>query len=126
MPTRPSNTLRFPLKTRLLSSICSVIGGAVCSLVLSRRPTADAESRFAVVDGSVDTVKMSKLWTLALNPTTAPDFLPCGTWNVSQALLAFYGIDQDGMQNGSPGNGGPYYQFFWATRKGITGHDINK
>ena len=64
--------------------------------------------------------------TLAADPIYAPEFLPCGTWNVSQALLARYGIDQDGLQNGSPGNGGPYYQFFWATRKGITGHDINK
>ncbi len=86
----------------------------------------DADARFAVVDGSVDTVRMSKLWTLAADPIYAPEFLPCGTWNVSQALLARYGIDQDGLQNGSPGNGGPYYQFFWATRKGISGHDLNK
>ncbi len=85
----------------------------------------EAEARFAVVDGSVDTVKMSKLYALAAAPTTQAEFTPSGVWNVQNNTLNKYGLDEDGLQNGGT-NGGGYAQFFWGTRKGIAGRDINR
>jgi prepilin-type N-terminal cleavage/methylation domain-containing protein len=85
----------------------------------------EAEARFAVVDGSVDTVKMSKLYALAAAPLTQAEFTPSGVWNVQTNTLAKYGLEEDGLQNGGT-NGGGYAQYFWATRKGIVGRDINR
>ncbi len=85
----------------------------------------EAEARFALVDGSVDKVLMSKQYALAANTTTMNIFTPSGPWNLANAFLGFYGIDQDGLQNGAP-NGGPYPAYFWATRNGILGRDLNR
>ena len=85
----------------------------------------EAEARFALVDGSVDKVKVAKLYALAAAPSTMNDFTPSGVWAPSQALLGTYDIANDGLQNGGV-NGGPYPSFFWATRKGIAGRDINR
>ncbi len=88
----------------------------------------DAEARFALADGSVDTVRMSKLYAQAANPSipvAQNDLVPSGAWAPSQTLLGTYGMDQDSLQNGGT-QGGPFPQYFWATRKGINGRDINR
>ena len=89
----------------------------------------DAEARFALSDGSVDSIRMNKLYTSAFNnPNIAPamnDLVPSGAWNPSNTLLGTYGMDQDSLQNGGT-QGGAFPSFFWATRKGINGRDINR
>ncbi len=85
----------------------------------------EAESRFVLVDGSVDKIRMSKLYGLAAATTTQTEFQPSGLWDVQQALLATYGMDADSLQNGAT-QGGPYPAFFWATRKGVSGRDISR
>jgi hypothetical protein len=95
----------------------------------------DATSRFATMDGSVSSVKMSILYTLAsghqtpgdqFNRALADTFLPSGNWNPHPGTLAYYSMDRDGLQNGSTAQNGPYPSFFWATRKGVQGRDINR
>jgi prepilin-type N-terminal cleavage/methylation domain-containing protein len=94
-----------------------------------------ATARFATVDGSVDSVKMSKLYALAnglsapggqFNQALADTFIPSGLWNPPTGTLAYYGMDQDGLQNGEPAQNGAFPSFFWATRKGIQGRDVNR
>ena len=87
----------------------------------------EADARFGVADGSVDTVKMKKLYDLTQSTVqeVRDTFTPSGSWGPPQSLLATYGMDMDGLQNGGT-NGGPYPQFFWSTRKGIRGRDINR
>lgn len=88
----------------------------------------DADSRIGLADGSVDTVKMRKLYTLKDDPNTQDVFTPSGNWDISNTILARWSLEKDGLQNGDPqsssGPGGPYPAFFWATRKGIQGRDI--
>ena len=90
----------------------------------------DADARFGTADGSVDSVKMSKLYALKADPNTQDTFTPSGNWDISAAILHTWSMDNDGLQNGDPsstsGPGGPYPAFFWATRKGIQGRDINR
>ncbi len=90
----------------------------------------DADARFALGDGSVDSVKISKLYALGFNnPSVAVaqnDLVPSGNWNPSNALLDRYGMAEDALQNGTVQNGGPFPSYFWATRKGINGRDINR
>lgn len=86
----------------------------------------ESTSRFALADGSVDTVRMTTLSKLA-NSTTAAErdtFKPSGLWDVDGAILSKYSMRDDGIENG---NGTPYYPaYFWATRKGIHGRDIRR
>jgi hypothetical protein len=90
----------------------------------------DADARFGTADGSVDTVKMSKLYALKADPNTQDAFTPSGNWDLSATIMHTWSIDTDGLQNGDPssssGPGGPYPAFFWATRKGVQGRDINR
>jgi prepilin-type N-terminal cleavage/methylation domain-containing protein len=90
----------------------------------------DATARFGTADGSIDSVKMSKLYALKADPNTQNTFTPSGNWDISAAILTTWAMDNDGLQNGDPssssGPGGPYPAFFWATRKGIQGRDINR
>jgi prepilin-type N-terminal cleavage/methylation domain-containing protein len=100
-----------------------------------------ATARYALSDCSVNSVKMSTLYDLAglapssasANPSTTDIFTPSGLWgqNLSSSWnFTRWGMNGDGLQNGDPatpsGPGGPYPAFFWATRHGIQGRDINK
>lgn len=87
-----------------------------------------AETRFVVADGSVDSVKMSKLYALSqsTDPRTRDAFTPSGTWAVPDNHLIKYSLDQDGLQNGNAANGGAFPSYFWATRFGVNGRDINR
>ena len=94
----------------------------------------EAESRFALTDGSVDKVKMSKQYTLAASSNIAErnTFEPSGLWNPDFYMVGYYGIHADGLEMGNAAN--QYYSlaskaypgFFWATRKGVQGRDINR
>jgi len=84
----------------------------------------DADSRFALVDGSVDSVKMSRLYTLSSQTTSMLEMTPEGLWNPGANILTKYQMDQDGLQNLAPS--GPFPAYFWATYNGIIGRDINR
>ncbi len=88
----------------------------------------NSESRFVLTDGSVDQVKMSRLYTLSQSTDikTRDQFTPSGLWNPSTAILNGYGMAQDGLQNGDPAAGGAFPSYFWSTRFGINGRDINR
>ena len=90
------------------------------------------------VDGAVREVNIAELTLLAAstNPDVSSVFQPSGVFDVPQSAFAFWDtsstkdapLAQDAWQNGpSAGfaaNGGPYPQFFWATRNGIWGRDL--
>jgi prepilin-type N-terminal cleavage/methylation domain-containing protein len=86
----------------------------------------EATTRFITVDGSADSVKMSRLAALANSANTAERnvFQPSGLWDVSSMILSKYGMAQESIENG---DSSPYYPaYFWATRKGVQGRDINR
>jgi prepilin-type N-terminal cleavage/methylation domain-containing protein len=87
----------------------------------------DAKPRVCLVDGSVDTVKMSELHALAnsTNTSVRNAIEPSGLWNVNTAILQGYDMDQDGLENGTNGTTA-WKAFFWATRGGIRGRDLNR
>ncbi len=80
----------------------------------------------ATADGSVARVNMSEVYARANSdtPAEAEAFTPTDDWTPPQTLLRNYGMDQDGLENGSTVNRGAYPAFFWATRDGIKGRDI--
>lgn len=106
----------------------------------------EAETRFVLVDGSTDSVKMSRIYAL-INPATANQaqidtFTPSGNWAVPDAILGdpnaaspsaqLYAMGRDGLENGDGTMLGAtprfntYRAFFFATRNGIQGRDINR
>jgi prepilin-type N-terminal cleavage/methylation domain-containing protein len=83
-------------------------------------------ARFALLDGSVSSIKMLDLDRLA-NSTNAVErntYTPSGYWEVSGTLLGNLQMQNDGLENGD--NTPIYPAYFWATRNGIKGRDINK
>ncbi len=88
-------------------------------------PNATPNVGFA--EGSVSQVKISDLVTLAnsSDPLIANVYKPTNpVWNLPTTLLANYGMDQDGFENGQGGTNS-YPAFFWGTRDGIKGKDIS-
>jgi prepilin-type N-terminal cleavage/methylation domain-containing protein len=87
----------------------------------------DAKPRVCLVDGSVDTVKMADLHAAAQSTNTAlrNSIEPSGLWNVNNAILQGYEMDQDNLENGANGTTA-WKAFFWATRGGIRGRDLNR
>ncbi len=96
----------------------------------------DATARFSTADGSVDTIRIRDLQkrttygndaNLSLQAKT--ELTPHGLWNnqqeAGQADLATYAMENDGLQNGENGTvAAPAY--FFATRGGIKGRDLNR
>jgi prepilin-type N-terminal cleavage/methylation domain-containing protein len=97
-----------------------------------------------LADGSAVTYQMRNTYRLMTSgPTQAQEaFRPTGIWNPNQMVLGdptasgfsalgegqqSHGLAQDMMENGESENGipkGSYPAFFWATRDGIKGRDI--
>ncbi len=88
----------------------------------------DADARYALADGSCNSYRMAKLYQLAADPATEDTYKPSGNWDIS--TLAAWRLENDGLQNGVPGApngpGGPFPAFFWSTRNGLQGRDINR
>ena len=86
-----------------------------------------ANARFALTDGSVSSVRIKDLNALAAsaNPDTSRAFTPSGPWNPSQTQMSWYKLENDGLENGAPGTG-VGMAYFWATRDGVRGRDLNK
>lgn len=87
----------------------------------------EAAPRVGLVDGSVDTVQIRTLDALSTHsdPTTSRQFTPSGLWNPGQAILQRYSMHQDGLEAGQAGNFS-FRSYFWGTRDGIKGRDLNR
>ncbi len=98
----------------------------------------EATARFVTVDGSVSQVKIADLWKLTTynSASTTPlsvrtELTPLGKSDgarITDALLApapaGFDMANDGLQITPTTN--PGYAFFWATRNGINGRDLNR
>ena len=90
------------------------------------------------VDGSVTEVNMGALSALAesADPNVNGTYRPSDYFDLSMSDFQYYDdaivaaiapLSQDPWQAGAGYlNGGPYRQFFWATRNGIRGRDLNR
>jgi prepilin-type N-terminal cleavage/methylation domain-containing protein len=94
----------------------------------------DAAPRVGLVDGSVDTIRMARLHDLIRTgqPQQQIDaFTPSGVWGIPDTILGdpanlqSYGLKFDNLENGQNGTTA-WPAFFWATRGGIKGRDINR
>ncbi len=87
----------------------------------------EAAPRVGLVDGSVDTVKMSVFAGLSgsSDAATARTFTPSGLWNPTPAIITWFGMDGDNLEYGQPGNYA-FPSYFWGTRDGIKGRDLNR
>jgi len=98
----------------------------------------DAKPYVGLADGSADVAKLSELhsrgnpaWTPVPQPEALRDFQPSGEWRVSDTILGdpnnpfSYGLGRDNLENGMSGTSA-WPAFFWATRNGIKGRDINR
>jgi prepilin-type N-terminal cleavage/methylation domain-containing protein len=84
-----------------------------------------ARPNFVRVDGSCDTIDISRIAAAAANSdaNSARPYIPSGLWNIATATLANYAMDRDGLENGTGGTGA-YPAYFWATRDGVKGRDL--
>ena len=104
----------------------------------------EATIRFNSADGSNDSIKLSKLYSLtsASNPNTSVinTYTPSGTFAIPDVILGDpnaaslsaqgYALGRDGLENGDgsmlgiAGGFNTYRAFFWATRDGLQGRDF--
>lgn len=89
-----------------------------------------AEPNIALVEGSVTRAKTATLVELAADPKTQLDFRPKGSWNPTSRTLQDADMNADALENGAADangqEGGLYPAYFWATRAGVRGRDINR
>lgn len=94
----------------------------------------ESTSRFVTADGSVTQVKISDLFKLTTYNTSSTlpisvrtELTPLGRSggaSINDAVLTTFDMNLDGLQMTSTTNAG--YAFFWATRNGINGRDLNR
>ncbi len=87
----------------------------------------EAKPRFCLMDGSTDSVPTRKLDALSTStiPGEMRTFTPSGLWNPGQAILQKYDMHNDNLEGGQSGQFA-FKAYFWATRDGIKGRDINR
>ncbi len=91
----------------------------------------NAKPRIAFCDSSVAEIRVAKLHALAANPDPAINsvFRPSGTWNSGTGMSnSFFNTEfgiSDPFETGEAGTVG-WPQFFWATRNGIRGRDVQR
>ncbi|HMN41979.1 MAG TPA: type II secretion system protein [Phycisphaerales bacterium] len=113
----------FTTKTRIMAT-----GNAT---IAPQFNDPNARPRVAFVDTSVTEVRTSKLHQLASDPNPAVNsvFRPSGTWGASSGFSntffsGNFGI-ADPFETGEAGTVA-WPQFFWATRDGIRGRDVQR
>lgn len=97
--------------------------------VLKNFPTfcsTSAKPRVMMADNSVRQVRIQDLVELSASKIaeTKRQFTPSGLWDVGQGTLNKYDMGKDGLENGN-GDSNSYPAWFWATRDGLKGRDIN-
>lgn len=87
----------------------------------------EATTRFVLTDGSVDSIPVRRLyeWSNDPNQKMAEELTPCGLFNPPAAMMMRYGMDKDELEYGQSGTTA-WPAYFWATKKGIQGRDINR
>ena len=87
----------------------------------------EARPKFGLVDGSVDSYEIRELDRLSTTGNSAEQmvFTPSGLWNPGAAVLNKYDMLNDGLEGGQAQNFS-FKAYFWATRNGIKGRDINR
>lgn len=110
----------FVGKTRVLSN-----GSRVRTPPQWNNP--EAKPQVCMTDGSVNQAKISTLVQLSAstNPNIYREFRPSGIWNPSTAVLDSWDMVGDPFENGA-NTTNAWAQFFWATRNGIRGRDLQK
>jgi hypothetical protein len=101
----------------------------------------EARTLVCAVDGSVSEINMGAITLLAnsTTPSVRDTFQPSGLFDISRAAFDQWDnapghsgyivppTADDPWQNGNGFiGGGPYPQFFWATRNGVRGRDLNR
>ncbi len=104
----------------------------------------EATIRFGSADGSNDSIKLSKLYSLTAasntNQSVVDTYTPSGTFSIPDSILGDpnapslsaqgYALGRDGLENGDgsmlgiQGGFNSYRAFFWATRNGLQGRDF--
>ncbi len=104
----------------------------------------EATARFATTDGSVEQIRIADLtkYTTRASPGSAvgtllarTELTPCGLWGRQYGLTnsflgdpsdpSTFAMRDDGLETGDAGTL-EWPAYFWATRKGIRGRDINR
>jgi prepilin-type N-terminal cleavage/methylation domain-containing protein len=82
-----------------------------------------ASPNVAMMDGSVTQAKTAELQALATSQDVSVRavFTPSGRWRPTTAALSDVGLDNQNLQNSSN-----WYAFFWGTRNGLAGRDIDR
>lgn len=88
----------------------------------------DAKPSALTVDGSVSRAPVGELYERMADedPDRADPFTPTDLWIPTDQMLQAYSMDQDGLENGGGENEGAYPAFFWATKNGIQGRDLQR
>jgi prepilin-type N-terminal cleavage/methylation domain-containing protein len=127
---------RFDFGAKKRRSSISGTGGSANFPPMWNNP--DAKPYVALVDGSADIARMADLHRLG-NPNYSPtpraedlaQFQPSGNWAIPDTILGdpadnfSYGLKFDNLENGQNGTTA-WPAFFWATRNGIRGRDLNR
>ncbi len=122
---------RFDTSQRRRLETVTILGNPQ---VLGRRdapPTwhnPQAKTNVGLVDGSVIRANMSEVSALTQSPkqSVRDAFTPTDVWDVDNSILGRYEMRGDLLENGTTENGGLYPAFFWATKDGIHGRDIQR
>lgn len=122
---------RFDFTQHLASRRSSMSGGGKSPF----RPqwnNPDAKVWVALGGGSADLIKMRNLhelgnasWAPTPDATKLAEFQPSGDWRVPDTLLRGAEMHYDNLENGQNGTSA-WPAFFWATRNGIKGRDLNR
>jgi len=82
-----------------------------------------ARPNVAMMDGSVTQANTADLQALATSSDVAVRavFTPSGRWRPTTGSLSDVGLDTQNLQNSSN-----WYAFFWGTRNGLAGRDIDR
>jgi hypothetical protein len=120
----------FTRESRTMSDWSGWVGTGLGTV--KKRPTWNnpgATVYVATADGSVSPVQMGNALYGRISNDNDNDaereaFRPTDLWNIPTFGLNFYGMGQDGLENGSPEDPGLYPAFFWATKNGVRGRDI--
>jgi prepilin-type N-terminal cleavage/methylation domain-containing protein len=87
----------------------------------------EANTRFVLVDGSADALQMRRAYEWSSDPNTSmrEALTPCGLFDPPAAMMQSYDMHRDDLEYGQAGTTA-WPAYFWATKKGIQGRDINR
>ena len=121
----------FTKDSRTMSDWSSWVGVGLGGA--NKKPTWNnpgATVQVATADGSVSPIQMGEALYGRISADNTNDkereaFRPTDMWDMPDIPgLYNYGMDQDGLENGTDDDPGLYPAFFWATKNGVRGRDL--